>query len=203
MATEAFDDDALYAALLARDPAFDGLAFAAVITTGVFCRLTCPARKPRRSNTLFFPSAGSALAAGFRPCLRCRPLAAPEDLDAVAARLVLLLDGCGARRWSERDLLARGIDPSTARRAFKRRFGVTFLHMARRRRLDRGLDRLASGAGVIEAQLDAGFDSASGFRAAVTRRLGRPPAAVLRCRRGDDPPAGSLPVGEGKEQHDG
>lgn len=68
------DDDTLYAALLARDPAYDGFAFVGVKSTGVFCRLTCPARKPKRENTLFFDSIKGCVEAGFRPCLRCRPL---------------------------------------------------------------------------------------------------------------------------------
>lgn len=80
------DDDTLYAALLARDPAYDGFAFVGVKSTGVFCRLTCPARKPKRENTLFFDSikgcveAGNAGAAGQRP--------APAPRSATAAALV-------------------------------------------------------------------------------------------------------------------
>ncbi|WP_134599798.1 Ada metal-binding domain-containing protein, partial [Pseudomonas aeruginosa] len=68
------DDETLYAALLARDPAYDGFAFVGVKSTGVFCRLTCPARKPKRENTQFFDSIRGCVEAGFRPCLRCRPL---------------------------------------------------------------------------------------------------------------------------------
>jgi AraC family transcriptional regulator of adaptative response/methylated-DNA-[protein]-cysteine methyltransferase len=171
-------DDHLYAALLSRDPAFDGLAYVGVTSTGVFCRLTCPARKPRRENTMFFDTVGGAIGAGFRPCQRCRPLAQAGEREPLVARLVDLLDRDTDRRWSEQDLVARGFDPSTVRRAFRRHFGMTFLDMARLRRLGRGLDRLASGAEVVEAQLDAGFESASGFRAAFTRLVGHPPAGA-------------------------
>jgi AraC family transcriptional regulator of adaptative response/methylated-DNA-[protein]-cysteine methyltransferase len=67
------DDDTLYAALAARDPAFDGAAYVGVTSTGIFCRLICSARTPKRANTRFFASAAEAEIAGFRPCLRCRP----------------------------------------------------------------------------------------------------------------------------------
>ncbi len=171
-------DDRLYAALLSRDAAYDGLAYVGVTSTGVFCRLTCPARKPRRENTVFFDSVGGAIGAGFRPCQRCRPLAQAGEREPLVNRLVDLLDRDADRRWSEQDLVVHGFDPSTVRRAFRRHFGVTFLDMARLRRLGRGMDRLASGAEVVEAQLDAGFESASGFRAALTRLVGHPPAGV-------------------------
>ncbi|KJZ28189.1 6-O-methylguanine DNA methyltransferase, partial [Paracoccus sp. S4493] len=67
------DHDDLYAALLARDPGYDGRALVGVTSTGIFCRLSCPARKPRRDNCRWFADAAAARAAGFRPCLRCRP----------------------------------------------------------------------------------------------------------------------------------
>jgi len=178
-------DDRLYAALLSRDPAYDGLAYVGVTSTGVFCRLTCPARKPRRENTVFFEAVGGAIAAGFRPCQRCRPLAQTGEREPLVARLVDLLDRDADRRWSEQDLVVRGFDPSTVRRAFRRHFGVTFLDMARLRRLGRGMDRLASGAEVVEAQLDAGFESASGFRAASpgSSAIRRAVSAGARCSR--------------------
>ena len=69
------DDDTLYQALLARDPGYDGQAFVCVATTGIFCRLTCPARKPKRENCTFYATIGECVEAGFRPCKRC--LASP------------------------------------------------------------------------------------------------------------------------------
>lgn len=66
-------DDALYDALLARDAAFDGRAWVGVTSTGIYCRLTCPARKPKRVNCTFHETVAACRAAGFRPCRRCRP----------------------------------------------------------------------------------------------------------------------------------
>lgn len=67
------DTDELYGSLVARDGRFEGLAFVCVKTTGIFCRLTCPARTPLRRNVSFRASVGECEAAGFRACKRCRP----------------------------------------------------------------------------------------------------------------------------------
>lgn len=170
------DDDTLYRALVDRDPAWDGFAFAGVTTTGVFCRMTCPARKPKRENVTFYASVAECLSAGLRPCRRCRPLAATGEPAPLVAALLDALEADPSRRWTEADLAGLGHDPSTVRRAFKRRFGIGFLEMARLRRLGHGMDRLSDGASVIDAQLEAGFDSGSGFRDAVTRLIGEAPA---------------------------
>lgn len=170
--------ETLYAALLARDPAFNGHAYVCVTTTGIFCRLTCPARKPKFENTRFFTSIAECAAAGFRPCQRCQPLNYLTSRDDITAALLAALNSQPEKPWSEDDLIAMGYDPSTIRRAFKRNFGMTFLELARLRRASLGLDTLAAGAPVIEAQLDAGYASASGFREAITRLLANTPSAL-------------------------
>ncbi|MEO0364949.1 MAG: methylated-DNA--[protein]-cysteine S-methyltransferase [Pseudomonadota bacterium] len=80
------------------------------------------------------------------------------------------------RRWRESDISDLGFDPSTARRVFKKHFDITFLEMARQRRLRRGFETLAKGGNVIDGQLDAGFDSPSAFRVAFSKLLGRAPS---------------------------
>ena len=170
--------ETLYAALIARDPAYDGHAFVGVTTTGVFCRLTCPARKPRFENTRFFASVPACLEAGFRPCLRCRPLSQVGAREPLVGSLLDWLEREPARNWSEGDLVAMQLDPSTVRRAFRRHLGMTFLDLARLRCLGRGMDRLAAGDAVIEAQLEAGYESDSGFRSAIAKLLGECPARL-------------------------
>lgn len=172
--------DVLYTALTARDRAFEGRAFACVTSTGIFCRLTCPARKPLPENCRFFGSVAECLEAGFRPCKRCHPLGPQAEHDPVAKALLAALEADPARRWREGDVAAIGYDPSTVRRAFRRHFGMTFLEMARLARLREGVGRLKQGGPVIEAQLDAGFDSASGFREAFARLFGQPPQAMTK-----------------------
>lgn len=174
------DPSLLYAALLRRDPAFEGRAWVGVATTGIFCRLTCPARKPRPENCRWFDSPAAALGAGFRSCRRCHPLGPEIAGDPTVQHLLSLLADDPQRRWTESDVAALGLDPSTVRRAFRRHLGMTFLDLARQTRLREGVRGLAAGAPVIEAQLDAGFDSASGFRDAFARLFGHPPAALVR-----------------------
>jgi len=171
------DDDSLYSALLSRNAAWDGRAYVCVTSTGVFCRLTCPARKPKRENCRFFATIGECLNAGFRPCKRCHPLAPAAQSDPIIASLLAALEKDPARKWSEADIISMGFDPSTVRRAFKRHYGTTFLDMARQTRLQAGLTTMVQGGRVIDAQLDAGFASPSAFRAGFARHLGLPPGA--------------------------
>ncbi len=168
------NDDALYDALIARSPAYEGLAYVCVKTTGIFCRLTCPARKPKRENTLFYDSISTCMQSGFRPCQRCRPLE-EAGREPIVDQLLTALDRDPAARWTEDDLIANGYDPSTVRRAFKRSLGMTFLDIARYRRLGEAAKQLANGARVIDAQIEAGYDSGSGFRAAFQRLIGNAP----------------------------
>jgi AraC family transcriptional regulator, regulatory protein of adaptative response / methylated-DNA-[protein]-cysteine methyltransferase len=172
------NDDALYAALIARDPAFEGLVFVCVHTTGVFCRLTCAARKPLRQNVSFSNSLEAAVAGGFRACKRCKPTVSLDETDPVVTSLLAAIATEPNRRWREGDLVEFGVDPSTARRAFQRQFGQTFLQVARAQRLGFAANALSKGATVISAQIDAGYESGSGFRAAITSTYGSAPHSI-------------------------
>lgn len=198
------DHDTLYAALAARDTALAGQAWVCVRTTGIFCRFGCPARTPKSENCVFEDSIAACLNAGFRPCKRCHPMGAPKD--PAIADLLSALDADPSHRWSEEDIIARGLDPSTIRRAFKRQFGVTFLDMARLARLRAGFDTLADGARVIDAQHAAGFDSPAAFRDAFARLLGAPPAeftgdALLRADWIDTPLGAMIAVCDDTHLH--
>ncbi|CTQ73610.1 bifunctional transcriptional activator/DNA repair enzyme AdaA [Roseibium alexandrii] len=171
------DFDTLYGALLNRDPSYDGRMFVCVASTGIFCRLTCPARKPKRENCTFHETVAECIDAGFRPCKRCKPTTPEASADPVIKALISELERRPAYRWGEPDLHRMGLDPSTVRRSFKRHFGMTFLEMARQRRLQEGFSALADGGKVIEAQVSAGFDSASAFREAFAKTLGQAPGA--------------------------
>ncbi len=170
--------DTLYAALVARDPNYDGRAYVCVGTTGVFCRLTCPARKPKSENCTFVATIGECIENGFRACKRCHPLAPAAEADPAIGALLRALDERPDIRWSERHISQMGLDLSTVRRSFKRQFGMTFLEMARQRRLREGFEVLRQGERVIDAQQSASFDSASAFRRAFARLLGCAPNAL-------------------------
>lgn len=158
-----------------------GQLWVGVTSTGIFCRPGCPARRPKPENCRWFGTVSDCLDAGFRPCKRCRPTE-PAGADPLVSRLSRALENDPTRRWREVDLTALGYDLSTVRRAFRRTLGVTFLDYARTRRLQAGMRELGRGARVIDAQLEAGFDSASGFRAAFARLLGLPPEALATAR---------------------
>jgi AraC family transcriptional regulator, regulatory protein of adaptative response / methylated-DNA-[protein]-cysteine methyltransferase len=190
------DDDALYTALIARDPAYDGFAYVGVRSTGIFCRLTCPARKPRRDNVVFFRNTTDAEAAGFRACRRCRPLDGRPPASRALEALKEQVEAAPERRWTSAALSALGLDPSTARRAFKREYGVTFAQFARAQRLGLAAATLREGASVLDAQLDAGYESGSGFREAIAKLLGSTPAQArgqgLLTARWIDTPIGAM-----------
>jgi len=171
---------AMYRALLGRDPSYQGVFVAGIVTTGIFCRPTCRAKKPRPENVRYFPSVGEALHDGFRPCRLCRPLERVEGPPPVVAQLLELAEADPGRRLRDADLAALGIDPSTARRRFKAATGMTFQAYQRARRLGLALRQVRRGRPVIEAQLDVGYESGSGFRAAFTRLFGQAPAGARR-----------------------
>ncbi len=166
---------------MAGDRSYDGVFLTGVRTTGIFCRPTCPARKPRPENVEFFRSSQEALAAGYRACLRCHPMDMPgaprpgPDTDAMLA-LVAEAESQPERRWRERDLIARGLNPDRVRRWFVAQHGMSFHAWQRARRLGRALSQLRAGSGVLPAALDAGFDSMSGFSDALRQLVGSSPA---------------------------
>lgn len=171
---------AMLRAIAARDPACEGIFFTGVKTTGIFCRPTCRAKTPRPENVEFFRTASEALHAGYRPCLRCRPLDAVPNPPPLVEKLRAAVEHAPDGRLTSNELAALGVDPSTARRQFKRCHGMTFQAYQRARRLGLALRAVRAGGRVTDAQLDQGFESASGFRAAFTRLFGEPPASARR-----------------------
>ncbi|NGP45935.1 bifunctional transcriptional activator/DNA repair protein Ada [Bacillaceae bacterium SIJ1] len=165
-----------YEALLRKDTAYEGIFFVGVKTTGVFCRPSCPARKPKSENCEFFRTAQEALLASFRPCKRCQPLSHPSHVSPLVRKLVEAIEQQPEKRWSNRDLDDLDIDASTARRQFQKRFGMTFVEYARARRMGLAMKNIRAGASVLDAQLTTGYESGSGFRDAFSRIMGEPPA---------------------------
>jgi AraC family transcriptional regulator of adaptative response/methylated-DNA-[protein]-cysteine methyltransferase len=163
------------AAYLRRDASYDGVFFLGVRTTGIFCRPSCPARKPLPRNVEFYRTVRDAMFAGFRPCKRCRPLEVPGAHPEWAARLIARLEKVPEQRIRDRDLLAAGVDPDRARRYFQQRYGMTFHAFARGYRLRRAFEQLRRGADLDEVAMGHGFESHSGFRDAFGRLLGSAP----------------------------
>ena len=190
-----------YQALLDKDKAYEGLFFVGVKTTGVFCRPTCPARKPKMENCEFFETAQEALLASFRPCKRCRPLSHSNVVSNLVQRLVEAIEKNPEKHWKESDVKKLSVDASTARRQFKKRFGMTFVAYARARRMGLAIKQIREGNTVIDTQLSSGYESGSGFRDAFSRIMGTPPSKsgthnVLKASWIDTPLGPMLAIGD-------
>lgn len=168
----------LYQALVDKRTEYEGIFYVGVTSTGVFCRPTCPARKPKFENCEFYETAQQALLASFRPCRRCRPLSHPNHVSDLVRVLVEAVEQNPEKRWRGEDFRALSVDESTARRQFKKRFGMTFVEYARARRMGLALKSIRSGEKIIDTQLASGYDSSSGFRDAFSRIMGAPPTQL-------------------------
>ena len=169
-------EEEFWRALQSRDSSYEGIFFLGVKTTGIFCRPICSARKPLRKNVEFFPGKVEALHAGFRPCLRCKPMHTTGEVPTLVEKLRKQIEGNPAERLRERDLIGMGIDPSTARRQFQRYFGMSFQSYQRARRMGTALAAVRKGINVLDTQLDHGFESSSGFREAFGKLFGTAPS---------------------------
>src|SRR5262245_30096744 len=161
-------------AYLSGDATYNGLFVLGVRTTGIFCRPTCPARKPLPKNVEYFSTPRAALVAGYRPCKRCRPLDKDDQPDW-ATDLLADVERDPAVRITDADLKKRGIDPATVRRFFLRQYGMTFQAFARARRLSVAFTHIRENAALDDAVFESGFESHSGFRDAFARLIGETP----------------------------
>ena len=171
--------ETMWQAVAGRDPAFDGRFFYGVLTTGVYCRPSCPSRRPLRRNVQFFLDPRDAERTGFRACLRCRPVATADNtLDG------RLREACDTIRAHAGDALplaelarAAGLSPFHFQRAFKAALGLT------PRQFQAGVpgaqefkSALKTGAGVTDAVYAAGYGSPSRVYESADAWLGMTPA---------------------------
>lgn len=157
-------DRVKYNALLNKDKSYEGIFFVGVKTTGIFCRPSCTARKPKRENVVFYDKALDAMRDGFRPCKVCKPLKSlgqtPEDIDS----LLKELEQEPYLKLKDYDLVKKGIQPSRVRRWFIANHGMTFQAYQRLLRINNAFTNINNGSKVIEAAYDNGYSSLSGFQ---------------------------------------
>lgn len=167
--------DAMWSAFERRDRSLDGRFVGAVRTTGIYCKPSCPARRPLRENMSFYADGAAARAAGFRPCMRCKPDEVGRDAIAVEQALRLL----GGEEPPALDDLAHavGYAPHHFHRLFKRATGLTPAAYARGVRAARAQTALKENGSVTEAIYDAGYSGPSRFYAEANGRLGMTPSA--------------------------
>lgn len=164
----------MYNALLQKDSSFEGIFVVGVKTTGIFCRPTCPARKPKIGNVEFFHSAKQALDAGYRPCKRCKPLKAKDETPAWIEKILDQVEQKSDKKWTDEEIERLGVEPNRLRRWFKKHHGMTFHGYVRLRRLGRALKQIKHGRNTAQVAYDNGYESLSGFRDAMKDLLGRP-----------------------------
>lgn len=173
---------AMYAAVVRRDASFDGLFYTGVRATGIFCRPSCRAKKPKRENVQFFPAVKDALFAGYRACLRCKPLLSIGSHPVWVKDLLARVESREGARLKDLELTQDGIDPARARRYFQEHFGMTFQAYSRARRLSGALSQLRLGFDLDNTAADAGFESLSGFRDAFSKVFGEPAGKADRAK---------------------
>ncbi|HJV50292.1 MAG TPA: AlkA N-terminal domain-containing protein [Noviherbaspirillum sp.] len=183
-AVPALDRAACYRALAAKDSRFDGVFFTGVKTTGIYCRPVCTVKTPRESSCQFFGSAAAAEAAGFRPCLRCRPELAPYALQQNLAHAVWQRIAGGALNGGDIECLAQevGLSSRQLRRVLLQHFGVTPVELAQTQRLLFAKKLLQeTGLPMAEIAYAAGFGSVRRFNASFSQRYGMAPTAIRRA----------------------
>jgi len=181
-------DEARWRALCARDRAADGKFFYAVKTTGVFCRPSCAARPAKRENVTFHANAEEAQKAGFRPCLRCHPLASVGQDPATQDMIVMsryIADHADESLSLDKLAKRAGLSPFHFQRTFKAVLGVTPKQFQTDARMKRLKSNLRGGEGVAGAMFGAGFGSTSRVYEQVDGSLGMTPKAYRAGGKGE------------------
>jgi AraC family transcriptional regulator of adaptative response/methylated-DNA-[protein]-cysteine methyltransferase len=183
--TKRVDPQAAWTAVLARDRHYDGRFVYAVRSTGIFCRPSCPSRRPHRRHVAFYDGPASARAAGFRACRRCTP----ETMSAAALAIERVRAHIDAR-LDERLTLAElarvaGLSPSHLQKAWKAALGLSPRDYVRLRRAERFKAEVRSGRSVTDALYEAGYGSGSRLYSDANARLGMTPGAYKRGGAGE------------------
>ncbi len=173
----------LWRATVDRDAGYDGSFVFGVRTTGIYCRPSCPARRPKKENVVFFDHPEAAERAGFRPCKRCRPRehAGPEPRVELVRRACELIDANLENPLTLAEIGGRlYVSPHHLQRVFKRVVGVTPHRYAEARRADRLKARLREGEVVSRALYGAGYGSSSRLYERSSEKLGMTPATYRK-----------------------
>jgi len=156
-------NEIMYKALIEKDSTFEGTFIAAVKTTGIFCRPTCTARKPKAENVEFFNSTKEAILKGYRPCKVCNPLEKLGETPLYIKSLINELNQQPEVKFKDWDLVQKGIEPSKLRRWFLKNHGITFQAYQRMYRINSAFKKIQGGESVTSVAFDTGYESLSGF----------------------------------------
>jgi len=152
-----------YNAIGTQDTRYEGVFITAVKTTGIFCRPSCRARKPKAENVVFYDTAQEALQNGFRPCKVCKSMEKMNETPEYIKNIIVELLKNPFMRIKDYDLKQRNIEPSKIRRWFKKHHNMTFHSYQRMLRISAAFNDIKKGKTVTESALDSGYESLSGF----------------------------------------
>ncbi len=173
----------MYQALVSKDTRFEGIFVAAIKTTGIFCRPSCTARKPKPENVEYFTDNQQAILFGYRPCKICHPLEPLGSTPTWIQSLLQEIEALDEPRLKDQDLRERGIEPAKLRRWFKKHQGMTFQAYLRGIRLNQAMGQIQAKQPVLEVALDVGYQSLSGFSDAFKKLTGVSPKAHQETQR--------------------
>ena len=166
----------MYQALLDKNSTYEGIFIVAVKTTGIFCRPTCTARKPKFENVEYYETCKEALQNGFRPCKICSPLEESGKTPEFIKEILSEINFEPSVKLKDYDLRKKGYDPATIRRWFKKHHGMSFHAYQRMLRLNSAFGKIQAGEKVTHAAFDTGFESLSGFGDSFKAIIGDAPS---------------------------
>ncbi len=175
MSTAILTPEVMYDASLRKDKAYEGIFFMAVKTTGIFCRPSCTARKPKFENVEFFTRAKDAMLYGYRPCKVCKPLQQMGEMPADIKILLEALQSDPELKLTDLDLKQKGLQPAGIRRWFKQHYDMTFQAYQRFMRISKAFGQIKFGTAVTDAAFGNGFESMSGFQHSYKKIIGNNP----------------------------
>ncbi len=164
-----------YAAIGKKESLYEGAFITAVITTGIFCRPSCRARKPKAENVVFYDSSQQAIQNGFRPCKVCKPMEKEGETPDYIKTIIQDLHANPFLKIKDYDLKQRGIEPSKIRRWFKKNHHMTFHAYQRMLRINNAYNQIKGGNSVSDTAFGLGYESLSGFNDGYRSIFGEAP----------------------------
>ena len=165
-----------YNIILNKDISYENIFITAVKTTGIFCRPSCPARKPKIENVIFYDGINEAIQNGYRPCKVCKPMEMADETPQYIKNILKELNDDPFLKIKDYDLIERNIEPNTIRRWFKSKYNMTFQAYQRMLRINTAYNKISNGESITNTAFDLGFESLSGFNSSYQNIVGKAPS---------------------------
>ncbi len=167
-----------YNAIGKKESLYEGVFITAVKSTGIFCRPSCRARKPKAENVVFYDTAQEAIQNGFRPCKICKPMELEGETPDYIKSVIKELQENPFLKIKDYDLVQRGIEPSQIRRWFQKYHNMTFHSYQRMLRINKAYNEIKGGNSVTGTAFDLGYESVSGFSDGCQSIFGQSPKNI-------------------------